>query len=146
MSDQIGAQGAKDLSDALRVNRVSRIFSSSTQIDFRTQTLNTLDLSSNQIGDQGAKFLSDALRVNRVSRIFSSSTQIDFRTQTLNTLDLSNNLGERMKSELKEQTLNTLNLGNEILSDALRVNRVSRIFSSSTQIDFRTQTLNTLHL
>ena len=66
------------MSDALRENRVSPIFSSSTQktqIDFFTQTLNTLHLSQNQIGAQGAEDLSDPLRVNRVSGIFSSSAQ-----------------------------------------------------------------------
>ena len=130
--NQIGAEGAKDVADALRVNRVSPIFSSSTQIDFFTQTLNTLDLGYNKIGDEGAKCLSDALRVNRVSRIFSSSTQIDFFTQTLNILNLKwNGIGDQ---------------GAEHLSAALRNNMVSRIFSSSTQIDFFTQTLTTLDL
>ena len=100
------------------MNRVSPIFSSSTQIDFRTQTLNTLNLFKNQIGAKGAKCLSDAIQVNRVSRIFSSSTQIDFRTQTLNTLDLEvNEIGAE---------------GAKCLSDAIQVNRVSPIFSSST--------------
>ena len=87
--NKIGAEGAKYLSGALRVNKVSPIFSSSTQkaqIDFFTQTLTHLNLWDNQIGAQGAEQLADALRENRVSPILSSSTQkaqIDFFTQTL---------------------------------------------------------------
>ena len=136
--NQIGAQGAKDLSDALRVNTVSRIFSSSTQqtqMNFFAQTFNTLYLDDNQIGTQGAKHLYDALRLNRVSRIFSSSTQktqIDFFAQTLTELNVwSHQIGDQ---------------GAKYLSDALRVNTVSRIFFSSTQIDFFTQILNTFDL
>ena len=124
-NNQIGVQGAKDLFDALRENRVSRIFSSSTQkthSDFFTQILNELNLRLNQIAAERAKHLFDALRVNRVSPIFCSSTQkthSDFLTQTLNTLHLTGNkIGDR---------------GAKHLSDALRENRVSRIFSSSTQ-------------
>ena len=63
--NKIGAEGAKYLSGALRVNTVSRIFSSSTQkthSDFFTQTLNTLNLQYNKIRAQGAKRLPDALR------------------------------------------------------------------------------------
>ena len=86
MWNKIGDKGAKHLSAALRNNTVSRVFSSSTQktqIDFFTQTLNTLDLTGNQIGDKGAEHLFAALGNNTVSRIFSSSsqkTQINFIT------------------------------------------------------------------
>ena len=108
---------------------MSQIFSSSTQIDFSTQTLKTLDLTENQIGDKGAEYFSAALRNNTVSRIFCSSTQktqIDFFTQTLNELTLRHNqIGDK---------------GAKDLADALRANRVSQIFSSTqnTQIDFFT--------
>ena len=85
---------------------MSRIFSSSTQIDFRTQTLTELNLWQNEIGAEGARYLSDALRENRVSRIFSFSTQkiqIDFFTQTLNTLNLDDNeIGIELMSELNQ--------------------------------------------
>ena len=113
------------MSAVLRNNTVSRIFSFSTQktqIDFFTQTLNTLNLYWNKIGDKGAEHLSAALRNNTVSGVFSSSTQktqIDFFIQTLTVLNLRLNvIGDK---------------GAEHLSAALRNNTVSRIFSSSTQ-------------
>ena len=115
------------MSAALRNHTVSRIFSSSTQkiqIDFFTQTLNTLNLQFNEIGEEGAEHLSAALGSNTVTRILSSSTQktqIDFFTQTLVELNLRyNQIGDK---------------GAEHLSAALRNNTVSRFFSSSTKKD-----------
>ena len=97
------------MSAGLRNNTVSRIFSSSaqkTQIDFSTQTLNTLDLSRNEIGEKGAEHLSAALRSNTVSRIFSSSTQktqIELFTQTLIRLYLDENrIGINLMDELNQ--------------------------------------------
>ena len=108
------------MSAALRNNTVSRIFPSSThntQIDLFTQTLNTLELSSNKIGEKGAEHLSAALRDTTVSGVFSfltQKTQIDFFTQALTELNLwKNQIGDK---------------GAEHLSAALRNNTVSGVF------------------
>ena len=65
--NKIGAQGAEHLSAALRNNTVSRIFPSSIQIDFFTQTLNTLDLAENQIGDKLMNELDQLIKRNAKS-------------------------------------------------------------------------------
>jgi Ran GTPase-activating protein (RanGAP) involved in mRNA processing and transport len=58
-----------------------------------TQTLTTLEISSNRIGDKGIQYLADALENNTVSLVVRSSLSFLCRSliQTLKTLDLSYN-------------------------------------------------------
>jgi Ran GTPase-activating protein (RanGAP) involved in mRNA processing and transport len=73
--NEIGADGAQHLADALRNNTVTVILHSSISymhLYFCTQTLTTLDLSDNEIGADGAQHLADALRNNTVTLILSS--------------------------------------------------------------------------
>ena len=112
-SNQIGAEGAQHLSDALLHNTVrqNHLFFLSLSLSlllllsyptafYFIQTLTTLNLYDNQIGAEGAQHLSDALLHNTVRQkhlfflslllLLSYPTAFYF-IQTLTTLDLSFN-------------------------------------------------------
>ena len=67
-NNQIEAQGARHLADALTKNMVTHFLHSLFSLSFPvfTQTLTTLYLKNNKIGDQGAQHLADALTNNKV--------------------------------------------------------------------------------
>ena len=71
--NQIGNEGARHLSIALRSNRVRKkilLIQPQTVAFDVLQTLTTLDLSRNQIGIEGVQHLSNAVESNEVSHIF----------------------------------------------------------------------------
>ena len=64
----IGADGARHLREALKVNQVLRLPPIALDVDTVRclQTLTTLNLEYNEIGADGARHLAEALKVNRV--------------------------------------------------------------------------------
>jgi hypothetical protein len=105
--NSIGDEGAKDLSEALKVTKVN-------------STLVTLNLYKNSIGDEGAKDLSAALKVNSTLvtlNLFKNSIGAE------GTKDLSEAL--KVNSTLVTLSLNSNSIGDEgakDLSEALKVN------------------------
>ena len=69
--NEIGAEGARYLSEALQKNTVSWnqhcFMFFLNHILYSLQTLLLLDLGFNEIGDKGAQYLSEALQKNTVS-------------------------------------------------------------------------------
>ncbi len=74
--NEIGAEGARHLAQALQNNTVRQVLFRSTDIhhDISIQTLTTLDLQENNIGDEGVQNLAQALQNNAVRQLFFRST------------------------------------------------------------------------
>jgi hypothetical protein len=129
----IGDKGAKDLSEALKVNSTLVTLSLGDSGDKGAthlsealkvnSTLVTLDLTCSSIGDEGAKDLSEALKVN------STLVTLKLRTNSIGA-EGAKDLSEALKVNSPDSTLVTLDLSNNSigaegtkdLSDALKVN------------------------
>jgi hypothetical protein len=101
--NEIGAEGAQHLSDALGTNIVGHtLFIHHSTLSHFIQTLTQLSLRGNGIGDEGAQHLGDALRSYIVREILSSSIiqlfLISYRQSHNSTLDT-------MKSEMKGRNI-----------------------------------------
>ena len=66
--NNIGTDGTRHLSEALRVNQVMQLPPITLHLHAlrSLQTLTTLNLDDNNIGTDGARHLSEALKVNQV--------------------------------------------------------------------------------
>ncbi|CAF4513463.1 unnamed protein product [Rotaria socialis] len=106
-SNKIGADGAKQLANALANNKVT--LNQSSPIAYIVnlllkQTLTTLNLLFNEIGEDGAKHLADVLANNKVTLNQSSPiayiVNLLFK-QTLTTLTLDNNkIGDNVRQRI----------------------------------------------
>jgi Ran GTPase-activating protein (RanGAP) involved in mRNA processing and transport len=77
--NEIGAEGARHLADALKINTVRSFFYpfiTSASFSFKIQALTTLNLVDNNIGNQGAQYLANALEINRVRVLFDWINEI----------------------------------------------------------------------
>jgi len=77
--NQIGAEGAQAIGEALQINQVGykfNSFASITSLFFLRQTLTTLNLEENQMENTGAQVIGQALERNQVRYKFYVSTSI----------------------------------------------------------------------